>query len=107
MADATNLEVQFIDDLENATEFQLKHTPSVQISGPIINVSIGLQGLSHPQTEEHFIEYIALMAGNKLVEKIEFDFEQAPVAVFALPETDETLVVQALCNLHGLFGAYI
>jgi len=110
MTDSTNQEVQFIEDMDTATEYQLKHTPNISITesadGKVINVSIGLNGLSHPQTEEHLFEWIALYDGDKCVEQVNFTYEDTPVAAFTVAAI-EGLVVRAFCNLHGVFGAFV
>jgi len=109
MSDAT--EVQFIEDMSTATEFQLKHTPAVVVEGspesPVLSVSIGLAGLTHPQTEEHFIEWIAVFDGDVLLDKVTFEPTETPTAVFGLTVPVERLIVQSYCNLHGTFGTLL
>lgn len=108
MAEST--EVQYIEDIETATEYQLKHTPNVKVEGHpdslVVRVSIGLKGISHPQTEEHYIEWIAIYADGQELDRFSFKPDQTPQAFFELPYPDQQLEVRACCNLHGVFGAW-
>jgi len=103
--------VQFIEDMASATEFQLKHTPNVTLDSSgdntVINAGIGLAGISHPQTEEHYIAWIALYDGDVLIEKVDFSPTEIPVASFTFIKDSQQLIVQAFCNLHGTFGAVV
>lgn len=107
---AEQTEVQYIEDIEAATEYQLKHTPDVKVEGHpdsiVLRVSIGLRGTSHPQTEEHHIEWIAVYEGDDELDRVPFRFDQTPEAVFELAYPDQPLEVRASCNLHGVFGAW-
>ncbi len=47
-------EVHSIEDIDTATDFELKHTPNIALeelaSGQLLKVSIGLNGILHPHT---------------------------------------------------------
>ena len=76
-----------------------KHVPVVVKNGSAINVAVG--STLHPMLTEHFIEWIAVVAGSKL----EFKFLQPgdePKAEFAAVQSG---TVYAYCNLHGLWKA--
>jgi desulfoferrodoxin (superoxide reductase-like protein) len=47
-------EVHSIENMDEASDYELKHSPNIEIveeaSGQLVKVSIGLKGISHPQT---------------------------------------------------------
>ena len=111
MTDSNNAEVQFIEDVQTATEYQLKHSPNVVTTetadGRLISATIGLNDFTHPQTEEHLIEWMAILDGDTILEKSYFTAGQTPRIELTVSDTDAILVIQAYCNLHGVFGAYV
>ena len=104
-------EVHCIEDIDTASDFELKHTPNIEVidGGDVqkIKVTIGLKGIAHPQTEEHLIEWIRLFDGSELVGTVVFGPEDTPIAEFELAQTGGQIIAQALCNLHGLWEARI
>ncbi|MDR1088684.1 MAG: class II SORL domain-containing protein [Coriobacteriales bacterium] len=102
-------EVHSIEDIDTASDFELKHTPNVVLeemsSGQLLKVSIGLKGLTHPQTEEHFIEWIRVFDGTEPVGERLFGPGEEPVAVFEIERSSNQVVVQEQCNLHGVWEA--
>ena len=98
MSDST--EVQSFENIDTATDFELKHTPNVVVEGSLLKVSIGLKGIAHPQTEEHYTEWIKVYNGDDLVAEALFGPDEEPVAEF---EVESATAVQALCNLHGIW----
>ncbi|MDR1713969.1 MAG: hypothetical protein LBR39_07470 [Coriobacteriales bacterium] len=109
--EGTAQEVHSIADFDTATDFELKHTPNVEViegaDGQIIKVSIGLKGISHPQTEEHYIEWIRVFDGGEPVGSAEFGPADEPVASFEVQRSSSQIAVQALCNLHGIWEARV
>ena len=109
--DGVSQEVHSIDDINTASDFELKHTPNVAVeelaSGQLLKVSIGLKGISHPQTEEHYIEWIRVFDGTELIGESLFGPSDEPVANFEVPRSSNQIAVQALCNLHGLWEARV
>lgn len=81
---------------------QEKHVPVVELQrdGHVINVRVG--EVEHPMTEEHYIEWVALEAGDRL-EVHYFKPGQTPSTYFA--GGLKTGTVYAYCNLHGLWKA--
>lgn len=76
-----------------------KHVPVVTKENGRIKVAVG--STLHPMLQEHHIEWIALVAGNR----VEFKFlkpGQEPRAEFAGAESG---TVYEYCNLHGLWKA--
>ena len=101
-----DLEIFCIDDIDAASDFELKHTPNVEIeklaSGQLVKVSMGLKGLSHPQTAEHLIEWYKVYVDGELQAEAYFGADDEPVAEFTIDSLDE-VVVWAFCNLHGIW----
>lgn len=76
-----------------------KHVPVVTKENGKIKVAVG--STLHPMLQEHYIEWIALVADGK----VEFKFlkpGEDPKAEFAEVESG---AVYAYCNLHGLWKA--
>ena len=76
-----------------------KHVPVVTKENGRIKAAVG--STLHPMLPEHHIEWIALVAGNR----VEFKFlkpGQEPRAEFAGAESG---TVYEYCNLHGLWKA--
>ncbi|MGE4485855.1 MAG: desulfoferrodoxin [Oscillospiraceae bacterium] len=84
----------------NTTDAALeKHVPVVAKEGGKIKVSVG--STLHPMLPEHYIQWIALVSG----EKVEFRFlkpGEEPKAEF---DAVESGTVYEYCNLHGLWKA--
>jgi superoxide reductase len=78
---------------------QEKHVPVVTKEGGKIKVAVG--ATLHPMLPEHHIEWIALVAGDK----VEFKFlkpGEEPKAEFTEVQSG---TVYEYCNLHGLWKA--
>jgi len=76
-----------------------KHVPVVEKEAGKIKVSVG--SILHPMLPEHHIEWIALVAGDR----VEFKYLKPgtePIAVFDGAESGD---VYEYCNLHGLWKA--
>ena len=85
--------------VDAATE---KHVPHVELErdGHIIHVQVG--EVEHPMLEEHYIEWVALEADDRL-EIHYLKPGQTPITFFAGGVKSGT--VYAYCNLHGLWKA--
>ncbi|MDR0501191.1 MAG: hypothetical protein LBG97_08150 [Coriobacteriales bacterium] len=106
---ATENEIHRITDINSASDFELKHTPNVVVEdvddGKIIKVGIGLNGIAHPQTEEHYIGWFKVFDGSNIVGELAFAPTTTPQAEFKIAGVTERLIVQAYCNLHGVWEA--
>jgi desulfoferrodoxin-like iron-binding protein len=104
-------DVHSIEDIETASDFELKHTPRLEViegaNGQTVKASIGLKGIAHPQTEEHYIEWIRAFDGTEPLGTVSFGPADAPVAEFEVKRTGSQIIVQALCNLHGIWEARV
>lgn len=109
--DGVYQEVHSIEDIDTASDFELKHTPNVVVeelaSGQLLKVSVGLKGITHPQGEEHYIEWFRVFDGGELVAEKTFSYEDEPVAEFEVARSSSQIAVQLLCNLHGLWEARV
>lgn len=87
--------------VENTTDAaQEKHVPVYEKVDGGVKVTVG--SVAHPMADDHYIEWIEVMAGEKLYTKYLAPGD-APAAVFPVEAKDIT--VRAYCNLHGLWKA--
>ncbi|PID52521.1 MAG: desulfoferrodoxin [Candidatus Moraniibacteriota bacterium] len=75
-----------------------KHVPQIESTEDGIVVRVGK--VDHPMDNDHYIEWITLVAGNE-VKTVYLTPNEEPVATFAV--TAEEITVYAYCNLHGLW----
>ena len=79
-----------------------KHVPAVSVENGVVRVNVG--SVTHPMTEEHFIQWVAVETErDALVHWL--NPGETPEAVFALAEGQQAKAVYAYCNLHGLWKA--
>ncbi|MCF6241602.1 MAG: class II SORL domain-containing protein [Bacteroidales bacterium] len=97
-------------DPENPTKAELKHTPEISIKetdGEFtrVEIMVGSQGVIHPTTAEHWIDYIKLFVNENLVGTVEFEAGMARgFASFIVKSNDlKTLKAEIGCNLHGIW----
>lgn len=85
---------------ENTTEAaKEKHIPVVEKTADGYKVKVG--SVAHPMDEKHYIEWIELIAGNKVYRQY-LKAGDAPEASFAIAA--DQVRVRAYCNLHGLWS---
>ncbi len=83
---------------ENSVDASVeKHVPFCEIKGDKVYVTIG--EIVHPMEEDHYIEWIAMVKGNKIVKYL-LKPNDEPKAIFDY-EKDST--IYAYCNKHGLW----
>ncbi len=75
-----------------------KHVPAVEAQGLVLNVTVG--AVEHPMTEEHYIQTILLVQGDK-VQYVKLKPGSAPKASFTVEAGPYE--VYEYCNLHGLW----
>ncbi len=92
-------------------EGKRKHTPVVEAPEEVrsgewfdVKVTVG-KDIAHPNTKEHWIEYVELWAGDLLVARADFQPERAASEVLFKVKLEESsvLTAHAYCNLHGLW----
>jgi superoxide reductase len=95
--------------MANASDFELKHTPDVTVeqtpAGRTVKVGIGLSGIVHPQTEEHYIGWIRVFVDSQPMGEAAFGPLDKPEASFDIGSETGPIVVHAFCNLHGIWEA--
>ena len=86
---------------ENTTDAaKEKHVPVIEAIDGGYKVSVG--SVLHPMTEEHYIEWIELIADGKAYRQFLNPGDQ-PVAEFAV--TAQSICAREFCNMHGLWKA--
>ena len=84
---------------ENTTDAALeKHVPVIEKIEGGVKVKVG--EAAHPMTEEHYIEWIEIIADGMAYRKF-LNPGEAPEAVFKLEANNVT--AREYCNLHGLW----
>ncbi len=78
-----------------------KHVPIVSIESDKLVVNIG--SIDHPMEDEHYIELIQVLDGEKVIAEKRLYPGQKPHAEFYIPVSDN-LKVREVCNLHGLWS---
>ena len=78
---------------------QEKHVPVVKVDGSSVTVTVG--STLHPMEEKHYIQWIALAAGDRLMIKY-LKPGEAPETTFCEVPSG---TIYEYCNLHGLWKA--
>ena len=95
----------------NPTKGELKHTPEIRI-GPkdslgynLVEITIGQEGIIHPTSETHWIDFIELNADGKLVARTLFEPGKSMGYAAYKVKLDgvKTLTAVAGCNIHGIW----
>jgi superoxide reductase len=78
-----------------------KHVPVIERNGNKVKVKVG--SIPHPMTKEHYILFVELIAGDKV---LRHDFKEGDTVAEAtfMVEEDVPLQAREYCNLHGLWG---
>ena len=79
-----------------------KHVPVYEIKDGKVLVTVG--SVEHPATEEHHIEWIALVT-NRGIHFKHLKETDHPCASFHLDSDEEVCCIYTFCNLHGLWKA--
>ena len=91
----TKLEPNTVDA---ATE---KHVPVIERDGNKVTVKVG--EVAHPMTDEHYILFVEILAGDKVYRHDFKKGDKVAEATFLIEETD--LIARAYCNLHGFWSS--
>lgn len=102
MEEASSEEAQTYQDPNNPSELELKHVPVIEVDTNKVKVVIGEE--KHVMEVSHWIQYIELFADGESVARIDLSPGEEPEAEFEVdvPNTKK-IVVQELCNQHGLW----
>lgn len=74
-----------------------KHVPFCEVRGNKVYVAVG--EMVHPMEEDHYIEWIAMVKGNKIVKYL-LKPKEEPKVIF---DYEKDSVIYAYCNKHGLW----
>ncbi|MFW5813681.1 MAG: desulfoferrodoxin family protein [Fibrobacterota bacterium] len=78
-----------------------KHVPVIERDGKKVTVKVG--SAAHPMTPEHYILFVELIAGDKVLRHDFKEGDTAAEAVFYVEE-DVPLVAREFCNVHGFWS---
>lgn len=77
-----------------------KHVPVIEIDGNKVMVKVG--SVEHPMEDNHWIELIQLLKGDKVIVEKRLYPGEKPVAEFEVEDTSG-LRAREVCNVHGLW----
>jgi len=80
-----------------------KHVPVIIKDGNKVTVKVG--EVPHPMASEHYILFVELLVGDKV---LRHDFKEGDTvaeAVFMVEDTGAPLAAREFCNLHGLWAS--
>ena len=83
------------DDIGNE-----KHVPVYKKEGKYLVVDVS--SVEHPMSEEHYIEWVALVTKHGNKRKV-LKPNMKPSVKFLIEEDDEVVELYAYCNIHGLW----
>jgi superoxide reductase len=101
-------------DWMNLSGMAKKHVPVIEAPTKVkadepfmVKVKVGgIDGVEHPNTLSHWINWVVLYAGERLVSRVEFGAELSDkyevILNVTLTET-ATFRAQEFCNLHGVW----
>jgi superoxide reductase len=101
-------------DWENLADMAKKHVPIIEAPRNVkakepfaVKIKVGgIDGVEHPNTLGHWINWVELYAGERLISRVEFAPEMCNGYVATLNTTlneSTTLNARAFCNLHGVW----
>lgn len=79
-----------------------KHVPIIIRDGSKVTVKVG--EVAHPMTPQHYILFIELIAGEKILRHDFKETDTVAEAVFYVENQAAPLQAREFCNLHGLWG---
>lgn len=101
-------------DWKNLSDMAKKHVPVIEAPMKVkanepfrVKVKIGgIDQIEHPNTLSHWINWVAVFAGERLISRVEFGAELSDKYEITLNITlkeTATLRAQEFCNLHGVW----
>ena len=101
-------------DWTNLTGMAKKHVPIIEAPDTVkanepfaVKIKVGgIDGVEHPNTLSHWINWVTLYAGERLISRVEFGSELSDKYVVTLNVTlNESAILRAqeFCNLHGVW----
>jgi superoxide reductase len=100
--------IHSVENFEAADDFNKKHTPYIEAvrDGDTVTVTVTVGHMvSHPNTPDHFIEYIDLVVEHAPIARFSFAAVATSPKVTATVTLDPgtKLVARESCTLHGIF----
>ena len=100
-----------IKDPKHPTKAELKHTPDIKVGETNakgytkVEITLGKNGIIHPSTKEHYIDFIEVYADNKLIGKTVFEPGEAMGYVSYNAKLNGAKKIKAVagCNIHGIW----
>lgn len=77
-----------------------KHVPVIEQDGNVYTVKVGQ--VPHPMQEDHYIQWIQLLADGKSYRKF-LEPDEKPEAEFIVDDEGEDVSAREYCNVHGLW----
>ncbi len=100
-------------DPSNMTDMMRKHMPRIEVpdevkAGEPVAILLkvgGIDGVGHPNLLGHWINWVELYAGERLLGRTEFapTVSQPEATLHIILEEPTTLRALAFCNLHGVW----
>jgi superoxide reductase len=101
-------------DWNNLTVMAKKHTPIIEAPAKVkanepfaVKIKVGgIDGVEHPNTLSHWVNWVSLYAGERLIARTEFGAELSDGYVITINvklAASATLRAQEFCNLHGVW----
>jgi superoxide reductase len=101
-------------DWNNLTVMAKKHTPIIEAPDKVkanepftVKIKVGgLDGVEHPNTLSHWINWVALYAGDRWIGRAAFAPEMTDkyIVTFSVTLSESAnLRAQIFCNLHGVW----
>ena len=111
--DNKNRNIMSMKDPKNPTKGELKHTPQITLGKKdakgytLVSITVGQDGIMHPSTQAHWIDFIKLHADDKLVGMSELMAEVSRGAASFSVKLDgvKNLTATSGCNLHGVWSS--
>ncbi|MDA7818103.1 class II SORL domain-containing protein [Sulfurimonas sp.] len=99
------------EDTNNMTKGEKKHSPDITIGEKDskgytqININVGQDGIMHPSTPDHWIDFIELHVDGKLVGKntLEAEISRGYTSFSVKLDNAKVLTARSGCNLHGIW----
>ncbi|PVX23369.1 MAG: hypothetical protein CW716_12375 [Candidatus Bathyarchaeum sp.] len=101
-------------DWNNLTVMAKKHTPIIEAPETVkadepfaVKIKVGgIDGVEHPNNLSHWVNWVALYAGERLIGKVQFGSELSNgyvVTMHVSLKESANLRAQEFCNLHGVW----
>jgi len=102
---------RYTKNAKNPTKGELKHTPEIKIGKKdangytLVEITVGQEGIIHPSSEAHWIDFIELDADGKLVARTLFEPGKAMGYAAYKVKLDgvKKLTAREGCNKHGIW----